>query len=327
VKTLILGGTQFLGRHLVDASLSAGHDVTLFNRGKTNPDLYPDVEKLKGDRDGDLSALEGRSFDLVLDVAGYVPRIVRQSVELLEPNVDRYVFISSISVYADFTKPEMDESTAVATIDDPTTEVVDEDSYGPLKALSENEATDAFGDRSLIVRPGLIVGPHDPTNRFTYWVTRIADGGRVIAPGPPERPVQYIDARDLAEWTLRAAAAGVSGSFNATGPYPPMPIDRLFDAITEATGSDAEFVWVDDDFLKKSEIGPWMELPLWVPNDDEYAALMEVDVRKAVDAGLTFRSPIETAKATLEWARSVDKLPGDAGLARDKEKDLLESVG
>jgi 2'-hydroxyisoflavone reductase len=325
VHLLILGGTQFLGRHLVDAALTAGHEVTLFNRGQTNPELYPEVEKLRGDRDGDLTALQNRTFDAVIDVAGYLPRVVRQSAQLLEPNVGRYVFISSISVFADFTKPGLNEDSALATIEDGSTEDVEEH-YGALKALCEREVQAIYGERSWMVRPGLIVGPYDPTNRFTYWVTRVAEGGRVLAPGPQDRPVQYIDARDLAEWTVRGITSQMSGTHNATGPHPAVTIAEVLEACRAAAGSNAEFVWVDDDFLTAAEIGPWMELPLWVPSDDEYAALMEVDVSRAVAGGLTFRSPIDTARAILEWARSEGKLPGDAGLDREKERKLLESA-
>jgi 2'-hydroxyisoflavone reductase len=322
---LILGGTQFLGRHLVDAALAVGHDVTLFNRGQTNPELYPDVEKLRGDRDGNLTELSGRKFDAVIDVAGYLPRVVKQSAGLLEPNVGRYVFISSISVFADFTKPGLNEDSTLATMEDETSEDIDE-YYGALKVLCEKEVTSVFGDRAFVVRPGLIVGPHDPTNRFTYWVTRVADGGDVLAPGPPERPVQYIDARDLAEWAVRGTEAGMSGAYNVTGPQPPVAISDVLDACRTAAGSDANFVWVDDDFLTAAEVGPWMELPLWVPSDDDFAALMQVDVSRAVAAGLTFRTPVDTARATLEWARSEETLPGDAGLDREKERKLLESA-
>ena len=323
---LVLGGTQFLGRHLVDAALAAGHRVTLFNRGRTNPDLYPDIEKVRGDRDGDLAGLIGKEFDAVIDVAGYVPRVVGPSARLLEPNVGRYAFISTLSVYADFTAVGIDEDSPVATIDDESSEDIEEH-YGALKALCEREVQNSYGDRALVIRPGLIVGPHDPTNRYTYWVTRIERGGRVVVPGPPERMVQYIDARDLAEWTIRAIEAQLGGTYNAIGPHPPVSMADVVEACKEAAGSDARFVWVDDTLLKQHEIGPWMEMPLWVPEDDEYSALMTVDASRAVAAGLTFRSPVDTARATLEWVRSIDKPPGDAGLDPAKEQAILEAVG
>ena len=189
MNLLILGGTVFLGRHLVEAALARGHAVTLFNRGQHNPDLFPEVERLRGDRDGDLQALEGRRWDAVVDTCGYVPRVVRASAEMLAPNVDHYTFISSISVYADTSKPGIDEQAPVGTLDDPTTEEVTGESYGPLKALCEQAAEAAMPGRVLNIRPGLIVGPHDPTDRFTYWVRRVAEGGEVLAPGNPHAPV------------------------------------------------------------------------------------------------------------------------------------------
>src|SRR5689334_13695101 len=199
---LVLGGTVFVGRHLVEAALARGHRVTLFNRGRQNADLFPEAEKLRGDRDGDLSALVGRRWDAAIDVAGRVPRIVRQSAQLLADAVPHYTFISTISVYADYATPNLDESGPLATAADPTTEDPSGANYGPLKVLCEQEVERAFPDRALIIRPGLIVGPYDPTNRFTYWPRRVAQGGGVLAPNGPEQPARFIDVRDLAQWTL-----------------------------------------------------------------------------------------------------------------------------
>ncbi len=207
MKLLVLGGTVFLGRHLVEAATARGHSVTLFNRGQHNPELYPEVEKLRGDRDSDLSALQGRRWDAVIDTCGYLPRAVRASAELLADAVDHYTFISSISVYADFHTPAMDESAPVGTLADETVEEVTGETYGPLKALCEQAAERALPGRVLNIRPGLIVGPHDPTDRFTYWPVRVARGGEVLAPGRPHVPVQVIDGRDLAEWTVRMVEA------------------------------------------------------------------------------------------------------------------------
>lgn len=322
---LIIGGTKFLGRHFVDAAQARGDRITLFNRGQTNPDLYPNVEKLRGDRENDLSALEGRSFDAVVDTCGYVPRIVEASARALRENVGRYVFISSISVFADFTEPGLTEDSPLAEPSHPDSEDVATD-YGALKAICEGRISDLFGDRALHVRPGLIVGPHDPTNRFTYWVTRVARGGAVLAPGPSERPVQVIDARDVAEWTLRAIEQELSGPYNVTGPEQPIAFGRFLDVCRAVAGSDAEFVWVDDAFLERLEVEEWTEMPLWAASTGDFARLMEVDVSRAIGAGLTFRPITETVRDTLEWAQALENPPGDAGLEAEKEADLLTRV-
>ncbi len=216
MKLLVLGGTKFLGRHAVDAALAGGHNVTIFTRGQTNPELFPGVERLRGDRDGDLDALRGGSWDGVVDTSGYVPRIVRQSAELLHDRVGRYVFVSSISVYDDFSSPPT-ETSAVAELEDPATEEIEEN-YGALKAACEGVVEEIYGDRSARVRAGLIVGPHDPTDRFTYWPRRIALGGEVLGPGDPDAPVQFIDARDLAAWLVNLALEGPGGTYNAHRP-------------------------------------------------------------------------------------------------------------
>lgn len=332
MRLLILGGTKFLGRAVVGAALARGHEVTMFNRGETNPDLFPDVEKLRGNRDGDLGALEGRRWDVVVDPSGYVPRIVRASAELLRDATEHYTFVSSVSVYGTFRTPGFDESAPTEELTDPDTEEVMEH-YGALKAACERVVEEVFPDRALHVRAGLIVGPHDPTDRFTYWPVRVARGGEVLAPGRPERHVQFIDVRDLAEWMVRSAEDRVAGTFNATGPVPPVSMGELLVTCRHVSGSDATFTWVADAFLLEKEVGPWMELPLWVPESDpELASLMDADVSRAVAAGLTFRPVAETVEATLAWARSrPDLASGTAamgsasgvGIDPGKERDLL----
>ncbi len=329
VKLLILGGTVFLGRHLVDAALSAGHEVTLYNRGQHNPELFPEVEKLRGDRAVDLSALEDRRWDAAIDTSGYVPRVVRKSAELLADKVEHYTFISSISVYADLSKPDIDESAPVGVLEDPTVEEVNGETYGPLKVLCEQAVEAAMPGRALTIRPGLIVGPHDPTDRFTYWVERVAEGGDVLAPGRPERRVEFIDVRDLAEWTVKMAEQGRSGTFNATGPNYPLAMGRFVDECVAVSGSGARLVWIDEPFLIERGVAPWSELPLWIPEDDgEHANLLSVDCRKAFIAGLTFRPLADTIRDTLSWASS---LPRDrqrrAGLPREREQELLAEWG
>jgi 2'-hydroxyisoflavone reductase len=315
MQILVLGGTQFLGRHVVDAALARGHDVTLFNRGQTRPDLFPDVEKLHGDRDGDLAALEGRSFDAVVDTSGYVPRIVQETIDALGA-VGHYTFVSSISVYADVSTPPTEES-PVAELKEPTEEW--REAYGELKALCEDVVRERFPN-AFIPRPGLIVGPWDPTGRFTYWPVRLAAGGRVLAPAPPDADAQVIDARDLAAWIVSAAESGLGGTFNAVGPR--MRRDELIDACR--SDAEVELVWVEGDFLTEHEVGEWMELPLWL-HSPEYAGMLSVDPARAFAAGLTTRPVAESARDTLEWVRSGEApIEPPAGLDREKEQAVLD---
>jgi 2'-hydroxyisoflavone reductase len=321
VKLLVLGGTKFLGRHAVDAALADGHEVTMFTRGQTSPELFPEVEHLEGDRDGKLDALAGRTWDGVVDTSGYVPRIVRQSTELLRDAVGRYVFVSSISVYGDFSGA-ITEATPVAELEDPDSEEILE-SYGALKAACERVVEQAFGDRSARVRAGLIVGPFDPTDRFTYWPRRIAAGGEVLGPGDPGAPVQFVDARDLAAWLVRLALDGPGGVFNATGPSERLTFGELLDRARAAIGSDANVVWTEEQRVLDAGVQPWTELPLWLPGTD-FAGMARADISRAVDAGLRFRPLEETVLDTLAWDRSV---PGDRPtLTADKEAEILAAA-
>jgi 2'-hydroxyisoflavone reductase len=318
MRILILGGTVFLGRHVVEAALGRGHDVTLFNRGRTNTDLFPEAEKLRGDRDGDLGALSGRSFDAVVDTSGYVPRIVRETLDALG-EVGHYTFVSSISVYADLSQSPT-ESSPVGTLDRET-EKVEGDTYGPLKALCEDAVRERF-PAAFVVRPGLISGPWDPTGRFTYWPVRVAEGGQVLAPEPRTASAQIIDVRDLAEWIVDAAARRLAGTFNAI--CEPFTIEHLLETCTRVTGSDAELVWVDGTFLEEHDVGEWMELPLWI-RDPAYARMLDVDPSAALARGLSIRPLDETIAATLAWARSDAGAAVEtaAGLDRAKERKVL----
>jgi 2'-hydroxyisoflavone reductase len=325
MRLLILGGTVFLGRAVVEAALQRGHQVTLFNRGKSNPGVYPQVEKLVGDRGGTLSELQGRRWDAVIDTCGYVPRLVRNSAEYLAGAVDHYIFISTLSVYASFADPGINENAPVGALSDPTIEEVNGDTYGPLKALCEQAVLTAMPGRALVLRPGLIVGPFDPTDRFTYWPRRVARGGAVLAPGRPERTVQFIDVRDLAEWTLRMVEAGSTGIYNADGPAQPCSMGELLAVSKEVSGSDAVFNWVTESFLLEQKVGEWMEMPLWVPESQpENAGFFAFDCSEAFSAGLTFRPLAETVRATLEWDAT---LPADralkAGITPQREAELL----
>jgi len=261
LRILVLGGTKFLGRAVVEAALARGHELTLFNRGQTNADLFPDVERLQGDRTGDLAALSGGEWDAVVDTSGYVPRTVRASAEALRASAGHYTFVSSVSVYASFTQAVTEDS-PVAQLDGASADELAPDfsNYGALKALCEDEVEQAFAGRALNVRAGLIVGPHDPTGRFTYWPHRIARGGEVLAPGAPERPVQLIDVRDLGAWIVHAEETGVTGRFNAVSPA--MPQSAVLEAVTRGTGGTTTFTYVDEDWLVARDVGQWMELQL-----------------------------------------------------------------
>ncbi len=324
MRLLILGGTVFLGRHTVEAALARGHQVTLFNRGNTNPELFPDVEKLRGDRDGNLAALEGRQWDAAIDVAGYVPRIVRASADLLADNVRHYTFVSTTSVYAGYRVRGISEEAPLGTLDDESVEDAGGANYGPLKALCERAAEAAMPGRVLTVRPGLIVGPYDPTDRFTYWPVRVARGGDVLAPGRPDRVIQIIDARDLAEWTIRMVESEATGVFNATGPDHELTFGRMLDDCTTVSGSDARPVWVSERFLTEHGVTPWTELPLWVPDTEEYTGFAAINVSKAVAAGLSFRPLAATIRDTLAWdaARPADTERRN-GLDPEREAELL----
>jgi 2'-hydroxyisoflavone reductase len=290
-----------------EEALRRGHELTLFNRGETNPDLFPEAERLRGDRREDLSALAGRTWDAVVDPSGYLPHVVRRSAEALRES-RRYLFVSSVSVYADFSTGPTEARPVAELGTMPADELSDDGSnYGPLKALCEREVEEVFGQRALVVRPGLIVGPHDPTGRFTYWAQRLRRGGELLAPGPPERRVQFVDVRDLAGWMLDAVEQELAGTFNATGEGIPWA-DLL---------AGAEVVWVPDEFLLEHGVGPWMELPLWLPGAG-YAGMHSTDVRRAVAAGLRFRSLPET----LAGAADAPAIAG-VGLTPAREAELL----
>lgn len=324
MKLLILGGTVFLGRHIVEAASNRGHDVTLFNRGQHNPGLFPDVERLTGDRDGNLSALKGRKWDAVIDTSGYVPRIVRDSAELLADAVDHYTFVSSISVYRDFSQPNVDESASVAKLADEKTEEVTGETYGALKALCENAVESAFPGRTLVIRPGLIVGPHDPTDRFTYWPSRVADGGEILAPGNPQAPVQFIDVRDLAEWTVRMVESRKTGVYNATGPDVGLTMKGFLGTCQSVSSGEASLTWVPEPFLTEEKVGYWIELPLWIPESEGMPGHSTIDCKKAFSENLTFRPLTQTVQDTLDWSQTrPESHEWKAGLDREREQAVL----
>ena len=314
----------------METALERGHEVTLFNRGETNPELFPEAEHLRGDRDGDLSALAGRSWDAVVDPSGYVPRVVRASAELLSAAVGHYVFVSSISVYAPPLAPGLGEEAPLLELADPGVEDVTGDTYGGLKVLCERVVAEVFPGRHANVRAGLIVGPHDPTGRFTYWPARLARGGDVLAPGSPGRQVQFVDARDVGSWLVTLCEEGTCGAFNATGPEPPVTMGDLLEACRRVSGSDARLLWVDEPFLLERQVGLWMELPLWLAGGD--AGILQAGVDRAVAAGLHFRPMEDTIRDTLEWAALGEETGGlasgleigAAGMRPEREAQLLE---
>ena len=312
MKLLVFGGTKFLGRGVVEAA--GAHDVTLVNRGRTDPELYPEVERIELDLTGDLEPLRGRQWDAAIDMdPTQLPRHTRRRAEAVD--VGHYVFVSTISVYSDTSQP-IDESSAVFDPPDPEPKTFDPEQYGGLKVGSERAVRQVFGERSAVARAGLIVGPHDPTDRFTYWPRRLAEGGTVLAPGDPEQPVQLIDARDLGAFLVRLAVERTSGIFNATGPAEPLTLAETLERI----GGAHRLVWVADRTLFDAGVGPWMELPLWLPGD-EYAGLLRADVSRAIAAGLTFRPLEETARDTLTW--SLEAGEQRPTLSREKERELL----
>ncbi|HET9598278.1 MAG TPA: NAD-dependent epimerase/dehydratase family protein [Anaeromyxobacteraceae bacterium] len=323
-RILLLGGTGFLGPAVVEPARARGHAVTIFHRGQTRPGLFPGVEELFGDRDGKLDALRGRTWDAVVDTSGYVPRVVHQSAELLAPSVDRYLFVSSTAVYADTSRPGIDEAAPVATLADPASEDVPRH-YGALKAVCERVVEAALPGRALSVRPGLIVGPGDPTDRFTYWPVRLSRGGEVLAPGDGSDPVQVVDVRDLGAFLVRLLEAGATGTFNVTGPASPLPTREFLAACTPA-GASPRLVWVPVEFLEELKVSPWSDLPAWVPARGATRGFGQIASGRALSAGLSFRPLPETARDTLAWWRALpEERRGKmrAGLSPESEERVL----
>lgn len=327
MQLLVLGGTVFLGRHLVESALGRGHAVTIFHRGQHGVDLWSDgvtsVERILGDRDGGLEALAGRSWDAVIDTCGYLPRLVGDSARRLADSVGHYNFVSTISVYAKVGVFRVDESSPVATLDHPTHEEITPDTYGALKASCEEKVCQALPGRALVVRPGLIVGPHDPSDRFSWWGRRLQRPGPVLAPGAPGDPVQFIDGRDLADWLVRCAEEKVTGIYNATGPASPLSFGDFLDEVSRTLAVNRELVWVNGEFLVEQEVSPYTELPLWV---GEARGFNHVDCSAARGRGLTFRPLTETIRDTVRW-RDAQPEGLRAGLAAERETAILAAWG
>ena len=324
MRMLLLGGTVFVGRALTDAALAHGHEVTHLHRGRSAPP-DPRVETLRADRTVEPfpAAAAGRAWDAVIDTSGYLPQVVARSASALRAS-GRYAFVSSISVYAG---AGFGEDAPVRDAPAPLPQAWTPETYGGLKAACESVVRAAFAERALVVRPGLIAGPHDPTDRFTWWPERVAHGGAVAAPGRPGRRVQLIDVRDLASWIVAALERGVHGTYNATGPAQPIGMGALLEACRDATGSDATFTWMDETFLAREGVRPWSEMPLWVPESDPVASgLLDVPIARAVAAGLAFRPLAETIADTLAWSRTrAPDHAWKAGLAEAREQALLRA--
>lgn len=337
MKLLIIGGTRFLGRHLVTAALARGHQVTLFNRG--NYSIPAEVETIEGDRHTELHKLKGREWDAVVDTSGHLPRAVRSAAEALADSVNRYVFVSSQNAYANVSVPGIAEDYPLGTLTeeqlnqanaiDTTGQPSYGSLYGGLKALCEQAAEEVMPNRVLVLRPGLIVGPYDYSDRFTYWVVRVAAGGEVLAPGRPERFIQFIDARDLAQWTIEMIERNAAGAYNTHGQPSTLTMQGLLDECKNVSQSDAQFVWASEEFLLEQQVAAWSEMPLWLPENaaPHLKGFMFISPRKAIADGLTFRSVSATIKDTFVWNQTHHtNEPLKAGLNSDKERELINKL-
>jgi nucleoside-diphosphate-sugar epimerase len=332
LRILILGGTQFIGIHMAQVALERGHAVTVFNRGRSNPGLLPRAEKLKGDRNGDLDALKGRQWDAVIDNSGYVPRHVRLSAGLLAPHVGRYLFISTISVYASFAEPN-DEESPLRPLPEENVETVTGETYGPLKVACEKAVRAAFGKRAAIIRPGFIVGPHDSTDRFTHWPARAARGGEMIAPGSAADPMQFVDVRDLARFAIDMLERDETDTFNVTSRPGQFTIGQVIDESIAAANALARpdsaprATWIPLEFLEQQVGSALMsDFPIWLPARGELAGFAEVDIIRALNAGLKVRSLDVTVRDTLQWhlARpAAQREHPKAGIVADREREVL----
>ena len=330
LNVLILGGTGFIGPHMVREAQRRGHTLTLFNRGRTNSDLFPDVEKIKGDRNGDHSEIAGRKWDVVIDNSGYIPRHVETAARVLSPNVDHYVFISTISVYASFAEPNH-EGSPLAQLDDETVEQVTGETYGGLKVLCEKRAATEMGDERLtVLRPTYICGPGDHTDRFSYWPIRTARGGEMIWPGGPEYPTQIIDVRDLAQFTFDAVEQRVSGTYNMVNPPGSYTMGDLLRDSVSASGADVAPIWVDEDFIEMARneytVSNRGMFPVWHGLSGEYAAVSSISDERAKAAGLVARPVSETIAALLSWWKTLpEERQADlrSGIPADIEAELI----
>ncbi|MBA4494201.1 NAD-dependent epimerase/dehydratase family protein [Paenactinomyces guangxiensis] len=337
MKMLVIGGTRFLGRFITEEALRRNHEVTLFNRGLTNRGLFDQVETIYGDRVKEIERLGGRNFDSVIDTCGFVPWAIKPSIQFLSGKTGHYAYISSQSVYQDLSSPGVDEQTPAATLPPEKVRDLEQHGYGPygehygaMKFLCEQLLEKEMPGRVLHVRAGLIVGPHDYTDRFSYWVQRVAEGGEILAPGRPEQPIQFIDVRDLARWVVDMAEQRQTGIFNATGPDKPLTMKEFLAECQQVSESDAFFTWVDEKFLLQNHVQPWTDLPLWLPErtglteeEKPFLGFFRVDASRAVAKGLVFRPLSETVDDLLKWLREEQKREWKTGVSREQERELL----
>jgi len=324
LKILIIGGTVFLGRHVTQALLSRGHEVTLFNRGHHNPLLFPSVEKLRGDRDKNLSSLSCRSWDAVIDTCGYFPRQVAATAQKLHLHAPLYAFISSVNQYANFSIPAIDETHPGSRIKFKAEPSLTPETYGPLKAACESVVRQIYPEGALIFRPGCMVGPYDQAHRFTYWVKRTAAGGHILVPGRPEQPWQVIDVRDVAEWVVRMLETRRIGTFNVVGASNPYTAHQLIRELTMGTDSIVQPIWVDTQFLHALDAERWLDLAEWAELPPNRSHLYAIDNSRAIKEGLTFRPLAETVRDVRAWLPSRPPYNADA-LELDRERDILRA--
>jgi 2'-hydroxyisoflavone reductase len=338
MKVLILGGTRFLGRALVEEALKRGHEITLFNRG-TNNQIFPEVEQLIGNRDSDVSLLENRKWDVVMDTCGFVPHQIKKVAAVLGDNIEHYTFISSISVYKDWIPLNISEDYHLQSL--PSENILKDveegtispyEYYGALKVLCEAEAEKHWPGHVLHIRAGQLVGPFDYTDRLPYWVQRVAQGGKVLVPGHPDRPVQLIDIKDVATWAFNMAENRKVGKFNVTGPDYELTMEELLNNCKAVTIGDAEFVWADEQFVLGHKIQPWTEMPLWIPEHfplkgetDPWKGASFISVEKAVNAGLSFRPLEDTIHDVYLWEKARQDSERKTGISRERELELLET--
>lgn len=337
MKILVLGGTVFIGRHIVESALIRGHTVSVFNRGRENRELFPDIEKLRGDRHSDLEALKGKNWDVVIDASGYMPKAVRLSSETLVNSVERYIYISTQSVYQEISHRELDETfptrqlsqeeLAAAenlSVGDFPTGYSYEAYYGGLKAECEKEVRDVLTNRVMVVRPGVVVGPHDYTNRLAYWISRISKGGEVLCPNHPQIPVRYIDVRDLAEWIILSAENRSTGVYNTLGPTE-LTFGELLSTCKTIANSDAKLTWINEKELLERNVQHWTDLPLWLSSNLE-GFFFSKD-KRAIHKGMQYRSVDQTVKDTFDWLKETDShFRISQGLSAEREDELLKSI-
>ena len=339
LRILFIGGTGFIGPHMVRLAMARGHKVTLFNRGKTNPGLFPNVEKLVGDRDGGLGVLKGRKWDAVIDTSGYIPRVVKDSIDLLADALHRYVFISTGDVYASFSKIGIDEDEPLDVLDDPKSEDASKH-YGAFKAICERSVREKYAGRHTILRPGWIIGSGDRADISSYWPMRLERGGEVLAPGTPNDPTQIIDAEDLGRFVIKAIEEDINGTFNVVGPRSPLTWGEFLGGIRAVTTSDVRLTWVDADWLAERKILPWTDLPIWWPPRDDYQqppmfepggkGFAQMSAKRAIAAGLTFRPLADTARDIIAEYRSrppkaPNARPSPFGISSEREAEALKA--